>query len=104
MTSSKQRSGIGDQQYKHDPAGEYTKRNLGETVYNFCKSFLDCNSWSQRLIAKSRVKSHRLRNEGEPGVNTESFWKSVVVPGFFESSCEQEYLIAIADDGFEPVA
>ena len=30
--------------------------------------------WSQRLISKSRVKSLRLRNEGEPGVNTESFW------------------------------
>ena len=101
MTSSKQRSGIRDLQYKHDRAGEYKKRNLGETVYNFCKSFLDCNFWSQRLIAKSGVK---LRNEGEPGVNTESFWKSVVVPEFFESSCEQEYLIPIADDGFEPVA
>ena len=42
--------------YKPDPAGEYTKRNLGETVYSFHKSFLDCNFWSRRLTAKSRVK------------------------------------------------
>ena len=60
--------------YKPDPAGEYTKRNLGETVYSFYESFLDYNFWSRRLIAKSRVKSLRLRNEGEPGVDTESFW------------------------------
>ena len=42
--------------YKPDPAGEYTKRNLGETVYSFHKSFLDCDFWSRRLTAKSRVK------------------------------------------------
>ena len=39
--------------YKSDPAGEYTKHNLRETVCSFCKSFLDCNFRSQRLIAKS---------------------------------------------------
>ena len=59
--------------YKPDPAGEYTKHYLRETVYSFCKSFLDCNFRSQRLIAKSRVKSLRFWNEGEPGVDTESF-------------------------------
>ena len=36
--------------YKPDPAGEYTKRNLVETVYSFCKSFLDCNlDWLQKV-------------------------------------------------------
>ena len=38
----------------------------------------------------------RLRDEGELGVDTESF-------GFFESSCEQEYLILIEDDDFVDV-
>ena len=28
---------------KLDPAGEYMKRALGETIYSFCKYFLNCN-------------------------------------------------------------
>ena len=76
MTSSKQRSGTGD------PAGEYTKRNLGETVYSFCKSFLDRNFWSEILTAKSRVKSLLLRNERELGVDTKFFGNKLVYRGF----------------------
>ena len=43
------RSGIS----KHDPAGKYIKRDLAETVYSSCKSFLNCNFFVSKLIAKS---------------------------------------------------
>ena len=52
-------------QYKLDPAGEDIKRDLGQSTVQFMQILL-------KSIAKCRVESLRLRNDGEL-VMTESF-------------------------------
>ena len=56
------------------------------------------------MIARSRVKSLLWRDEDELGVDTGSLFLVIRwCTGFFETSCEQEYLIRVADDGFVDV-
>ena len=85
---------------KLDPAGEYTKRDLGETGYSFCKSFLNCNFWSQSWLQKVKSSYCGWETKESRAWTPNLYGNKLVYPGFFESSCDQEYLAPVANDGF----